>query len=829
MSDQEINFESPRYQTPIFDSLNEQQRLAVAQIHGPMLILAGPGSGKTRVITHRIANMIASDIPSNNILALTFTNKAADEMRRRLEVLAPDNRAWTGTFHKFCARVLRIHAPLVGLAENFTIYDTSDSKKVIKQAIENAEVDLRHYSADRLRNEISNVKNAGVTVEQFEPRPGHALDGIVAKVYPEYQKYLRMANGVDFDDLLLHCVELLRQSPELRESFDRRYAYMMVDEYQDTNTAQYQLIRLLNHSVQNLAVTGDPDQSIYGWRGANLNNILDFERDYPEVKVVRLEQNYRSTKSILEVADQLISNNLRRKKKELVTDNDEGQPVRLVTYPSPQEEATDIADTIALAIQKDGLKPKDFAILYRTNWLSRALEHAMRSSGIPYQIVNGHEFYQRKEIKDLVGYLHLINNPQDSVAFERVINTPSRKIGKVTLGRLRKYAMDNEMAMMEAARVCDQVSTISKAPTGKILQFVQMFDRLSEISSGEVETIIKAVLEETGYRDWLTDDGSEEGFERANNVDELVVAAQEFDNEYAEEGGLERYLEQAALVSDTDVWESSSDYVTMMTLHAAKGLEFPCVYIVGLEDGILPHERSSSDDDQLEEERRLLFVGITRAERQLQVSRCMNRFRRGSYWPVIASRFLMELPRHAMDVFEPASSPLYDDESLADSIEQIDPWLHDGLPEIDINDSEGSLKISIAGSDDGSDDSLANDQDLGTAGMEPKLYRDQEPDDADDQSFGDSDDNSVRETKTLPAGFPRLVTGAQFAQEQEASAATRLHPDSFFIGMDVEHAEYGVGTVMTLSGEGQKRTATVDFKHIGKKRFRLAFSKLSQA
>ncbi len=787
----------------VFAYLNPQQREAVAQIDGPLLILAGPGSGKTRVITHRIANMIANDVPSSSILALTFTNKAADEMRKRLAGLAPDNRAWTGTFHRFCARILRIHASMIGLSENFTIYDSGDSRKVIKQAIQNSEVDLRHHSPDRLAAEISNIKNACVSVEQYQPRPGFALDAIVGQVYPEYQKLLQMANGVDFDDLLLHAVELLRQSPELRESFDRRYSYMMVDEYQDTNRAQYQLIRLLNCTFKNLAVTGDPDQSIYGWRGANVNNILDFERDYPDVKVIRLEQNYRSTQSILVVADQLIANNVRRKKKTLRTDNEEGTPVRLVTYPSPQDEATDIADSIGLAVQKGEARPKDFAILYRTNYLSRALEHALRSTGIPYQVVNGHEFYQRKEIKDVIGYLHLLNNPQDSVALERVINVPPRKIGKVTLGRIRSFAQASGISMLEAARQCGQIGSISAAPTKKVLGFVEMYDRLAEIRTEEVELIIKAVLDETGYRDWLTDDGSEEGFERANNVDELLVAAQEFDNDYGDDGGLERYLEQTALVSDTDVWESEADYVTLMTLHAAKGLEFPRIYIVGLEDGILPHERSSTDDEQIEEERRLLFVGITRAEKQLQISRCLNRFRRGSYWPVIASRFLMELPRHAMDVFEPAMGSGFDDQALTDAIDEIDPWLHDGLPSIDINQP-----LTITG------DPEEQNEEPADRPSAPSLFRSDE-----------NDGGLVRESK-MPTGFPRLMTAAQLQKEHEATASIRLHPSSFHVGMEVEHVDYGIGTVVHLSGEGPKRTATVDFHDLGKKRFRLAFANL---
>ena len=805
----------------ILSPLNANQRRAVEQIDGPLLILAGPGSGKTRVITHRIANMIAQGISSHNIVALTFTNKAADEMRLRLSKLAPKNQAWTGTFHRFCSRMLRQHAALVGLSPNFTIYDMGDSKKVIKQAIENVNVDTKHYSPDKLSSEVSNVKNNGVTAEDFQPRPGHSLDSIIGKVYPEYQKLLRQANGVDFDDLLLHAVNLLRISPDLRETLDRTFAYMMVDEYQDTNLAQYQLIRLLNHSVQNLAVTGDPDQSIYGWRGANINNILEFEKDYPAVGIVRLEQNYRSSKSILRVADQLIGNNVRRKKKELRTDNEEGKPVRLVTFPSPRDEATDIADSIALEIQRGSRRARDFAILYRANWLSRSLEHALRSLGVPYQIVNGHEFYQRKEIKDVLAYLHLLNNPQDNVAFERVINTPSRKIGKVTLGRLRRFAQTGNGSMLDAARSVDEIDTISKAPSGKIRQFVAMYDRLAFMPTEEVEVVIKAVLEETGYREWLTVDGSEEGFERANNVDELVVATQEFDSEHPHDGGLESYLEQAALVSDTDIWQAEADHVTLMTLHAAKGLEFPSVFIVGLEDGILPHERSSGDDEQIEEERRLLFVGITRAESELQVSRCMSRFRRGSYWPSIASRFLMELPREEMQVFEPVSQ-VYDQQAVVDSISNIDPWENDGLPSFDIND------------DVSTNDTI--EQDVDGASEEA-------PGDESDFASGDASGGSVREIapsfakmkaptgkgsakKALPH-IPRIVTGAQLATEQEAAAEfVRLDPEGYQLEMEIEHPEYGEGTIVGLTGEGVKRTATIEFPKLGQKRFRLTFCNL---
>ncbi len=774
----------------LLDPLNESQRQAVTHVDGPILILAGPGSGKTRVITHRIAYLISQGIPSHTIVALTFTNKAADEMRIRLDRLASGSRAWTGTFHRFCARLLRIHAPLVGISENFTIYDMGDARKVVKQAIENAEVNPQHFAPAKIQDRISNLKGKGITPDDFQPAPGNVLQAILARVYPEYQKLLRMANAVDFDDLLLYAVDLLRQNPDLRESLDLKYQYVMVDEYQDTNLAQYQLIRLLNHDMRNLGVTGDPDQSIYGWRGANLNNILEFERDYPDVCVVRLEQNYRSTKSVLAVADQLIENNVRRKHKSLRTDNPQGSPVRLVAYPNPQEEASDIADTISLAVQKGNRNPRDFAILYRANWLSRALEHALRSAGIPYQVVNGQEFYQRREIKDLLAYLHLLNNPHDNVALERVINVPSRSIGKVTVGRIRNYAMQNGISMLNAARRCGLIETIAKGAATKVAKFVALYDALAEWQTEDVEIILKKVISLTGYRDWLTDDGSEEGHERAGNVDELVVAAQEFDSEHPDDGGLESYLEQAALVSDTDAWESEADYVTLMTLHGAKGLEFPCVFIVGMEDGLLPHERSRESDEQIEEERRLLFVGITRAKEELQLSRCLSRFRRGSFWPSIPSGFLMELPRSEMQIFEPQPRRSYDYHIDDDVPFDVDPWLHDG-----INSGDSA------------------DQDL--RGMEDEEL----PVPTSDHS-SDSRPDKIAERK-----FPRLMTGTELAKQQEASP-TRLHPSVFAEGMFVRHDEYGVGTIVGISGQQMKKTATVQFPGLGKKRFRLTFCNL---
>ncbi len=789
----------------ILEPLNEQQRLAAAHLQGPLLILAGPGSGKTRVITHRIANMLAHGIDARRIVALTFTNKAAEEMKKRILVLAPDARVWTSTFHRFCSRMLRQYANLIGLQQNFTIYDMSDSKRILKQAIQGAGVNLKHYTADSLANQISKAKNTGVTVEHFRPRVGHPLDQIVAKIYPEYQKRLKLANAVDFDDLLLYAVDLLRNSPELREALDDRFEYMMVDEYQDTNLAQYQLIRLLNHRHKNLAVTGDPDQSIYGWRGANIENILRFENDFENSQVVRLEQNYRSTPDILNVADQLIQNNSRRKKKALFTHQEPGDPVRLLTYPNPKDEATDIADTIALAVSQGKREPSDFAILYRANYLSRALERAMTAVGLPYQIVNGTEFYQRKEVKDLMGYLHLLNNPADSVAFERIVNVPPRKIGKVTLGRLQEYATTHNLPMLEAARQIERVDSIKKATSAKLTRFVEMMDRLGGHLFETVGELLQKILEETGYREWLEINETKDDVDRVGNVDELLVAASEFDQEFDEDGSpLEAYLERSALVAATDAWDNESNFVTLMTLHAAKGLEFPSVFIVGLEDGVLPHERSSNDQDELEEERRLFFVGITRAEKHLQISRCQSRFRRGSFWPSIPSRFLMELPRQEMQIFEPVSSDSFGHANY-DSISNVDPW-GDDLPSIDINEVP-EVQVYKA-SDDGPSADKVKEATLANVAYKLSVVRGEEK--------GDPSPATI--------AFPGIMTGAEVAAQSKSR--TRLHPEAHQVGMKVLHDVHGVGTIVGMTGNGAKRTATIDFEVGGEKSFRLAFVSL---
>ena len=640
----------------LLQELTDAQREAVVHVEGPLLILAGPGSGKTRVVTHRIARLIGQGIPGHQILALTFSNKAADEMRSRVERLAPEESVWLGTFHRFCARLLRKYAPLVGLQENYTIYDAGDSTRALRRVLGGLGIDAAHFTPDAIGKAISWAKNNLILPAQYRPRPGHPLGAVVKEVYPAYQAQLARSNAADFDDLLLHVATMLRENAEVRRGLDQQYRFVLVDEYQDTNLAQYAIARALSIDYPNLAVTGDPDQSIYGWRGANLNNILEFEKDFPAVRVVRLEQNYRSTKRILRVAAELIAHNVRRKEKDLYTDNGQGLPVRLVTYPTHKDEAKGIAAEIAAEIRSGRRRPGDYAVFYRVNALSRALEFALREVAVAYQLISGVEFFQRQEIKDVLAYLQLLNNPRDEVALLRVINTPSRGIGKTTIARLSDHAARHGLGLLEAAREAPKIDSLSARGATLLGKFVQLFDRLVVLTGGPIEEILGHVLTETGYQKRLSESNSEEDLQRLANIEELLTVAREFDERRAVcprqtgQGHLEAFLEETSLVNDTDDWQEQTDRVTLMTLHASKGLEFPVVYLVAVEEGLLPHERSRQDERQLEEERRLMFVGITRAQQELQLSRAQYRDFRGQRKMAIPSHFLMELPREEMEL-----------------------------------------------------------------------------------------------------------------------------------------------------------------------------------
>jgi DNA helicase II / ATP-dependent DNA helicase PcrA len=758
----------------LLETLTAAQREAATHRDGPLLILAGPGSGKTRVVTHRIAWLLREGVRASRILALTFTNKAAEEMRGRVAALAPGETVWTSTFHRFCARLLRQHAALVGLEPNFAIYDAGDSRTALRRVMASLLPDDSRFTPEQIASAISWAKNNLITAAQYQPRLGSPLGAVVAQVYPQYQARLLKLNAVDFDDLLLHVATLLREQPEVRAQLDDRYRYVMVDEYQDTNLAQYSIVRALSIDHPNLAVTGDPDQSIYGWRGANLSNILDFEKDYPDVRVVRLERNYRSTQRILRVADELISRNVRRKVKRLYTENDEGPPVRLVRYATQQSEAESIAARIAADIHADRRRPRDFAVFYRTNALSRALEFALRDAGVPYQMINGVEFYQRQEIKDVLSYLAVLNNPRDDVALERIINTPARGIGKATVERLREHARGRGGTLLEAARESGVVAGLAGRSAVAVARFVALIDRLGLLAGKPVEEIIGHVLADSGYQEMLKASTVTEDQDRLANIEELLTAAREFDERNPGDNRLEEFLEQACLVNETDDWEAAGDRVTLMTLHASKGLEFPVVFVIALEEGLLPHERSREHPEQLEEERRLLFVGMTRAQRELQLSMARYRHFRGRQGMTVPSQFLMELPRDEMECQEeswtPPSGGMHKD--YDPTSEHPHEWAQD-VPTVD--DGRGAA---------------------GTIATDAR---------------------------------PRLTTAAEMAEQPLALRAAAT-VDQFHQGMVVLHAEYGPGKIVALSGSGSRRCATVRFPTISdEKKFVLASGALRPA
>jgi DNA helicase-2/ATP-dependent DNA helicase PcrA len=665
----------------ILDSLNEPQREAVQFKAGPLLVLAGPGSGKTRVVTHRIAALLHQGVGASQIAALTFTNKAADEMKTRLGILIPNRFVWIGTFHKFGAYLLRRYAAMSGIQENFTIYDSDESLSLLKTITAGMTLPSG-VTPQRVATSISWAKNNMILPEAYQAGEGSLLGKIVEEVYPQYQKELQRANAVDFDDLLLRIAILLHDNPEIRKILDNRFRYILVDEYQDTNTVQYLIAKALSVDHPNLAVTGDPDQSIYGWRGANIMNILDFEKDFPNAKIIRLEQNYRSTPQILAVADALIENNVYRKKKKLITENQSGVPVRLVRCANQQEEAETIAKEIADEIQNGVRKPSDYAIFYRMNALSRNLEHALRSHKVPFQLIRGLEFFNRKEVKDILAYLRVVYNPLDTVSLTRIINEPTRGIGKTTLKKLTDYATQSGLPTLEAARNINQFSGIAAKTKRAVTDFVKMMDSLTETASKEypVETLIRIVLQESGYQEQYLHAESEEDQNRLENIEELLTVAHEFDTkqtsvtdnrELLSSDSLSEFLEQAALVNDVDNFDDDTERVSLMTLHASKGLEFPVVYIIAIEEGILPHERAENQLMQIEEERRLFFVGITRAREELRLSRAERRDFRGMFSSAIYSRFLVELSHDANLIQYDSPKDFLESEDLGNGIRLV--------------------------------------------------------------------------------------------------------------------------------------------------------------
>jgi len=735
---------------------------AVTHIDGPLLVLAGPGSGKTRVITRRIAHMLRSGIKPWNILAITFTNKAAGEMRKRVDDIIPRSKVIISTFHSLGVRLLKQYATTLGMEPNFTIYDMGDRATLIKESMKMANIDTESASTkpDRIQAAISKAKNELKGPDAFAGNARDFFDEKVAKVYPIYEKKLRAANGLDFDDLLFWLAYLLRKHPEVRTELDARFKYVMIDEYQDTNYAQYVIAKQLSVDHQNLCVVGDPDQSIYKFRGSDIRNILDFERDFPAAKTITLDQNYRSTKSILSAADSLISHNRSRKPKKLVTQNVDGDKVRLLEFASGLDEAHGIAQMIREMVDKEGIKFKHCAVFLRMNALSRVLETAFIKQRVPYQIVRGLAFFDRKENKDILGYLRLLVNPLDTVSFRRAVNVPARGIGDTSLFKLEDYAEPRQISLLSAAREIAKIPEIKGKAAKGLHDFAALMDGLQPLLEGSAADALRAVIDRSGYRAMLAA-GTGEDLERLENIEELITAADEFDAELAgrTEGeigikpaagtsNLALFLEHVTLRSDQDAHDAAADQVSVMTLHAAKGLEFPIVFMPAMEMGILPHDRASNNQEELEEERRLAFVGITRAEKQLFLSHADYREFRGAQMSAIPSPFLDELPQEVLEK-----------KRIQSELDRYDPRVAENYR------------------------------------YDQPSYRPAPP---------------PRPAMPKPT-FASLKTGAELAGLASPISSAPKDLNDFVVGATVKHAMYGLGAIKEVSGLGAGKRVKIRF------------------
>ncbi len=636
----------------LLTGLNKEQQQAVQHTEGPLLILAGAGSGKTKVLTVRIAHLLAQGVNPYEILAITFTNKAAKEMKSRVEGLVGDvaNRIWLSTFHSFCAKFLRFELDnFLGYNSNFTIYDTSDSQAVIKAALKALNLDDKYYPVGAMIAAISDAKNKLLFASDFRKQARDFYQQKVADVYEYYERELRKNNALDFDDLLLVAVKLLQSNEAVLDKYSKRFRYVMIDEYQDTNHAQYLLAKLLASHWKNIAVVGDADQSIYAWRGADIQNILDFEKDYPNCTSIKLEQNYRSTKIILDAANAVIENNEGRPKKNLWTDKTEGAKIQHFTAQSEHEEAAFIGDTIAKKHDIHGVPYGDMAILYRTNAQSRVLEEALIKRALPYTMVGGTKFYDRKEIKDVLAYLRVLYNPFDDLSLLRIINVPKRSIGATTVSKLQDYARANGTSLFMTLTQLHLVDTIKGKTKEKLEEFgILIFTLVAEMEDKTVLDILEAILDRTGYLAQLEESTDPQDQARAENIGELLSVAKDFQDTNPT-GTVEDFLEQVALVNDVDSFEQEESKVTLMTLHAAKGLEFPIVFLGGLEEGLFPHSRTLMNPEEIEEERRLAYVGITRAEKELYISNATTRTVFGRTSSYLPSRFIDEIPEELVD------------------------------------------------------------------------------------------------------------------------------------------------------------------------------------
>jgi len=641
----------------ILQDLNPPQREAVEHAGGPLLILAGAGSGKTRALAYRIAYLIRERrVRPQQILAVTFTNKAAREMLERVERLlgGPIARGiWIGTFHHICSRILRRHGDRVGIPKNFVIYDTEDQRALLREVLADAGLEERRFPPEVVLALIGRAKDEGLGPVEYAAQAENFFQEAVARAYRGYQALLRERGAVDFDDLLLETLRLFEEAPEVLEEYQTWFQHVLVDEYQDTNRVQYRLVAALAARHRNLCVVGDDDQSIYRWRGADIRNILDFERDYPDATIIKLEQNYRSTKKILAAASEVIRHNPHRHEKRLWTDNQEGESVSVYEAFDGHDEARFIVETIR-RYHTEGRPYREMVVLYRTNAQSRLFEEQLLRAGIPYQVVGGVRFYERKEVKDILGYLRLAQNPQDVASLRRVINIPRRGIGDITLGRLEAFAAQRGVGMFEAMTLPGALEDLPRAAVRPIGDFVGLIERIRDRAARvRVSDLIEQTIGETGYQEMLEREGTEEAYSRLENLRELVTVAQEFETVTGEES-LEAFLQHLALITDVDTWQEQADRITLMTLHSAKGLEFPLVFLAGLEEGLFPHARTIEEEDGLEEERRLCYVGMTRAKDRLYVTYARQRMIFGAVHPSIPSRFVDEIPQHLL---QPATVP----------------------------------------------------------------------------------------------------------------------------------------------------------------------------
>lgn len=685
------------------NTLNNEQRKAVITTEGPLLILAGAGSGKTRVLTYRIAYLIENGVYPGSILAITFTNKAAQEMKERVAALVGDeaNRMWINTFHSTCVRILRMDIEKIGFNKNFVIYDTQDQEKVIKECMKELNIDDKLFPPKKVLHTIGSQKDKLIDADTYYRKNVNDFQNRrIAEIYALYQKKLKSNNALDFDDIIMNTIKLFRENQDVLNYYQRKFRYVLVDEYQDTNKAQYELVNTLAKSHGNLCVVGDDDQSIYGFRGADISNILDFEDDYPNVKTIKLEQNYRSTKKILEAANYVITNNEKRKEKKLWTENIAGDNIKLFRADTDRDESLFIINEIEKLIG-EGYSYRDFAILYRTNAMSRILEEGFVRSRVPYKVVGGLKFYDRREVKDILAYLKVINNPVDSISLERIINVPKRGIGDATIDKVKLFGQGRDMGLYSSMLEIDKVEGLTKRAVNSIDKFISLMNHLFSIKDGiKVSDMINEILEKTEYMKELKEEDTPENQSRIENLNELYSAAVEFE-ENAEDKSLSAFLERVALVSDQDSI-SETGGIVLMTLHTAKGLEFPVVFIAGMEEGIFPHSSYQEEEDELEEERRLCYVGITRAKQQLYITCAKQRLMFGRTMFNAVSSFVEEIPESLIDDISIKTQSSYgrvydyDNNSNSSLQRRTQPWQAPTITAKPVNDvPSGEIKAGV--------------------------------------------------------------------------------------------------------------------------------------